>query len=418
MDPRADRGVSQPVSGVADIPHQREILQQLERVLASPAFRGSRRSQEFLRYVVEQTVNGEAHSLKERTIAVAVFGRSPDYKTNEDAVVRVNAGEVRRRLTQYYSDAATADEIRFVVPPGHYLPDFGFPDPVRPAAGPADRPAPAGPPWKHRRMTWVTGGVLLGALALLMVLSANQKRTTDALTEFWRPALNSNRPILVGVGGNANLYSIPWQSSGEPFGVPLLADPSLRIEAKDLIPVQGQFVGAGGAQAIYRFATLFTRLGKDSFLRSGPSLDFREMKDHPSVIIGAYSSSLTWRMTQGLRFHFEDPRAGRRIVDREDGKAGWAPEIDEKGNVKVDYALVARVLRAETGQFLVIASGITGEGCVPAADFVTRPEPLARLLSHETPNWPQMNFEAVIRSRFIDSTASEPEVVRFHFWRP
>src|ERR1035437_1534387 len=189
MNPPVGPGVSHPCSGATDVPCQREILEQLERVLASRAFRGSRRSQEFLRYVVEQTVNGEAHSLKERTIAVAVFGRSPDYNTNEDAVVRVNAGEVRKRLMQYYFDAATADQIRVVIPPGHYLPDFAFPDKVRPA----ERPAPARPPWNHRRLAWVTGGVVLGALALFMVLSANQKHTADTLTEFWRPALNSNR---------------------------------------------------------------------------------------------------------------------------------------------------------------------------------------------------------------------------------
>ena len=60
MDPRVDPGVSHPFSGATDIPRQREILEQLERVFTSRAFRGSRRSQQFLRYVVEQTVNGKA----------------------------------------------------------------------------------------------------------------------------------------------------------------------------------------------------------------------------------------------------------------------------------------------------------------------------------------------------------------------
>jgi hypothetical protein len=78
------------------------ILIELERILESPPFRTSSRSKQFLSYVVLNTLNGHVENLKERTIGVEVFQRDPDYATGDDSVVRVNAGEVRRRLEQYY----------------------------------------------------------------------------------------------------------------------------------------------------------------------------------------------------------------------------------------------------------------------------------------------------------------------------
>src|SRR5947209_8196995 len=74
-----------------------EIREELNRVLNSQEFRSSRRSQEFLRYVVENTLAGKAESLKERTIGIDVYGRPESYDPADDATVRVKAGEVRKR---------------------------------------------------------------------------------------------------------------------------------------------------------------------------------------------------------------------------------------------------------------------------------------------------------------------------------
>ena len=75
-----------------------QIREELDRVLASHEFRSSKRSQEFLRYVIENTLNGHGDTLKERTIGIEVFGRPTSYDPSDDATVRVKAGEVRKRL--------------------------------------------------------------------------------------------------------------------------------------------------------------------------------------------------------------------------------------------------------------------------------------------------------------------------------
>src|SRR6266849_8611180 len=96
----------------------------LDRVLHSQGFRTSRRSQDFLRYVVERTLDGQADTLKERNIGIDVFGRSAAYDPSDDATVRVKAGEVRKRLGHYYSTEGHADEIRIEMPAGTYVPEF------------------------------------------------------------------------------------------------------------------------------------------------------------------------------------------------------------------------------------------------------------------------------------------------------
>ena len=69
----------------------------LESVIESDAFAGSKRCQDFLRFVVEHALAGNLDSLRERMIGVEMFGRPADYDTSNDAVVRVRATEVRFR---------------------------------------------------------------------------------------------------------------------------------------------------------------------------------------------------------------------------------------------------------------------------------------------------------------------------------
>ncbi|MCU1272798.1 MAG: hypothetical protein JWO48_229, partial [Bryobacterales bacterium] len=57
------------------------IRSELTRLLESPSFRPSRRCQKLLIYLVEETLNGRAETLKERTVGVEVFGRIPAYDT-------------------------------------------------------------------------------------------------------------------------------------------------------------------------------------------------------------------------------------------------------------------------------------------------------------------------------------------------
>jgi hypothetical protein len=100
------------------------LRQHLKEIVEGTAFRGSHRSGQFLSYIVEQAIAGNFESLKERVIGVELFGRSPSYDTGEDAIVRVTASDVRKRLLQHYGQYGSASAFRISLPLGSYIPEI------------------------------------------------------------------------------------------------------------------------------------------------------------------------------------------------------------------------------------------------------------------------------------------------------
>jgi TolB-like protein/Tfp pilus assembly protein PilF len=100
------------------------VREHLRAVLSSAAFAGSKRAQEFLQLVVEHALADRGESLKERMIGAQMFGRPVDYDTANDAVVRVKATEVRRRLAQFYRESGPDPLVRIELPVGSYVPKF------------------------------------------------------------------------------------------------------------------------------------------------------------------------------------------------------------------------------------------------------------------------------------------------------
>jgi hypothetical protein len=98
------------------------VRNHVAEIIEGKEFRGSPRSQQFLRYVVEEAIAGHVESLKERVIGAELFGRPPAYETGEDAIVRVTASDVRKRLLQYYDIHGATSEFRICIPLGSYVP--------------------------------------------------------------------------------------------------------------------------------------------------------------------------------------------------------------------------------------------------------------------------------------------------------
>ena len=80
---------------------------------------GCHRLMQLLNFVVASTLRGEAEHLKETTIGVAVFGRSPDYDPKVDTIVRSQAWRLRSKLRKYYAAEGANDPIVIEVPVGH-----------------------------------------------------------------------------------------------------------------------------------------------------------------------------------------------------------------------------------------------------------------------------------------------------------
>lgn len=103
---------------------QNEILVQIERILGSRHFRSAKSLERFLRHVVQKKLSGEENLLKEYSIGLEVFQRGANYDQRSDAVVRVQATLLRKKLANYYAEEGVNDAIVVELPKGHYVPGF------------------------------------------------------------------------------------------------------------------------------------------------------------------------------------------------------------------------------------------------------------------------------------------------------
>jgi TolB-like protein len=145
-------------------PKIEDVLQQMERILASNEFHSPDRGRKFFQFVVTETLEGRSQFLKAFTIANEIFGRQSSFDAQNDPVVRIEAGRIRRALERYYLVAGQSDAIVITIPKGGYVPHFEITQGVR--LGKQSQPDPRrvdAPPsgdGRRYRKRWVAGLVI------------------------------------------------------------------------------------------------------------------------------------------------------------------------------------------------------------------------------------------------------------------
>lgn len=178
---------------------------ELLALLHSPIFQTSQRSCEFLRYVVENGLNGQFDALRERVIGVTLLGRDASYDTGSDAAVRVRASDVRKRLATYYENNAPRAGYRIDLPPGAYVPRFtAYVAPVEdlpePVVAPAREVAPVPPALPVRRrlpfleLRYLAAPTVF-ALFVCGILLRQEIKGANGLQRFWSDLLQGKSRV-------------------------------------------------------------------------------------------------------------------------------------------------------------------------------------------------------------------------------
>ena len=100
------------------------VRAQVDRLAASTQFAGSDRLVAFLRFIVDETLEGRGASLKESVVGNTIYGREPTYDSRIDSTVRVEARRLRRKLRDYYAGEGRSDPVTITVPTGRYAAAF------------------------------------------------------------------------------------------------------------------------------------------------------------------------------------------------------------------------------------------------------------------------------------------------------
>ncbi len=404
------------------------IREQLDRLLVHPLFANSKRYPALLAYTVEQTLLGNGADLKERSIGIEVFGRLPTYDANADPVVRITAGEVRKRLMQYYYDSAHNGELVIELPTGSYVPLFRAAEAPAEIALPAAQPELPPPsvaspaifasPSPTPRLNWTAIAVLL-ALAGVLGLAGGWKyreyrdyRPPTDIDRFWAPitAGGGTATYCLGepaknldVGSIASLDTPPGETKPEPLYFRLHYSGHLALA--DVI-------------TLTRTAAALETRHKAFRVIPASEATFAQLREGPIVLIGAFDNIWTLRVTQKLRFGFESKDGVALIVDRKSSQeATWATAWDlpyEK--LSRDYAIVARIHDNTTGQPVIIAAGISEEGTEAAGEILYNPIYLKSLLARLPADWESRNMEAVIETQVIQGHSGPPSILAVETW--
>lgn len=398
-----------------------QVMAQLERLLAHPSFQSSKRYPRFLRYVVEQALAGKEDRLKERWLGVEVFDRAPEYDTNQDPVVRLSAGEVRKRLALYYQQSEHRDEMVIGLNVGSYVPCFiPTASPEQVAEADDDRVEDAiGERRLHQALAWGGVGVLFAlALALCWRIVEDPSRI------FWAPLLQSPRLVTLCAGAPksdmiAHLLTSELKLDREQAKVLTQPPPESASSVGQMMVRNGQ-LSLAHVSALIHVGALLENHDKPFRVQLDSEASFPELREGPVVLIGAGDNEWTMRLTAPLRYGFvyDDRSHSCRIVDHKNPTANrWFISMEQAYPTLIrDYAMIARYHDKLIDQPVVIVAGLTSQGTAAASEFVARPKALRELEQRVGRDAEKANFQAILETQVIDGHAGPSHVVAVEVW--
>src|SRR5579862_6990743 len=380
---------------------ERELVQkELDAILSSYHFRGSKRYPALLRYVVNAALDGRSGDLKERTLGVEVFDRDPAYDTSADTVVRFTAGEVRKRIAQYYLENGTSSRVHIEIPRGSYAPEFIL-QPERSALEEARNgverrasrhAAPAGK-WRRYRTALLTvaavvvAGALVGTYFYRHAAAANNA-ATDKL---WAPFVKSQGPVLIVVGSGRKNAPIPELATTSFY---------------DYMTGPEHHVSVATAVALAHVSGVLKERGGGYEIKEDIEANLADLRAHPIILIGATNNAWTMRLLAPLRYKFT-PGPMAQIQDTKNpGNTDWLIDFSKPfPSITTDYAILARFHDTTTDGPVMVVAGIGPYGTEAASELAASPQYLNESLKKLPAGWENQNIEMVIKTGVIDGKA-------------
>ena len=297
------------------------VREQLERILTSQEFLGSDRIRRFLRYVVEETLDGRADRIKAFSVAVAAFDRDESFDPQTDPIVRIEAGRLRRFLERYYLVAGANEAIRIDIPKGAYVPTFS---------------------WLHGQESTPADGVVPESAASLSESRSDRSSDTPSQTAWSRIAISTAIAVVLLIA-LASVWTTlhPMEASRDLKTTPILPPPSVAVLPFTLSgadqPVGHLSSGMTSelVRELSRYSTLFV-LSPQSLRRFGAS---------PDVTVLGEETGVGFVLSGGIQHVGQRIRVAVQLNDTDTGGVVWAEAYERKFAVEGIFDLQAEIAR-------------------------------------------------------------------------
>ncbi len=381
-----------------------EKREELRRVLESKHFASAPKKTRFLEFVSEQMFLGNGDKLNEYLIGVEVYDRGPDFDSQKDPIVRVQAHEIRRLLKKYYEEDSRDSLVGIELPAGHYVPTFSRRTlEEAPVSEPSSEPSTSASPSGSRFHTALTLTLAAACMVLAFLLlapgwrnrpAAQSRMAAAALPEdlawFWRPFLPPAHTPLIVIPNHPLLRAVHDGDSSQTLAssheIPKASLPEFRdtIHFRELkrfqfVPSLTDFTSVGETLGVVSLCQMFSGVGQNCRVQQSRLVNFEEIRGNNAVLLGG-NQSWSGRVFLNVEgFHFQSgvilnrsPLPGEKPV--------YKPEFDSVTNqLTRDYALVLMLPNERRENRVLLIYGIYTQGSQAAVEYLTNPERMVEL---------------------------------------
>jgi hypothetical protein len=419
------------------------IRRHLAHILESQSFKGSRRSQEFLRYIVEKSLRGDFDEIKERILGIEIFGRAVNYDTSADSIVRVTANDVRKRLLRYYELEGANSEFRIDLPSGSYLPEFSRSSPDLPLIQiPSDsemtaivqpaNPAKHGKRGSRTRLATCAAAIFVLGISLGLAIRIKSRPQIPKLIVPWSALFQSGLPTQIifcdtsiemlqeylhssiSLSDYANRRLLSNSGALRPYekrAASMLGGPDFTVTTAP--------VDLGISMRIAELAQPYSHHLR---VRSARELHFRDFKNDGNFILLGSPRSNPWTglFQDQLDFYFAyDATRKSEVCYNRHPKAGelsvYVPTAMGGGTGEA-FAIAAFTRNPDQNGNVLILAGSNAEGTEASARFATDLNLLSRALHKYgvDPTALPSHFEALLRLTTMAGSPNRFEVIALH----
>ncbi|HEX4228577.1 MAG TPA: hypothetical protein VHZ07_07895 [Bryobacteraceae bacterium] len=403
---------------VACSPHRELIQAALLRITGSPPFRSSKRAQEFLTYVVDHALSGEFDHLKERSIGSAVFSREADYDTGTDAIVRVTASDVRKRLSHYYRQAGVAESVFIELPAGSYLPEIRIELDKKPIEAPVAEALPPqigrlSPAWRIAAIAGWTVAVILFGIWAETGFFRDSGSLSHPLQELPWVALfeggQSPRLVMSDSGMGALRLLRPFPVSLEDYANRRFLEPAPDLPSAFRAPwrelAQRQLTSVANARIAAGYAQLARSVGRKAVVSFARDLQLSDFHRGDNLILLGSDSANPWVELYQDQLNFQvrfDPVLQRQSIHMRAPAPGTPSDLPASvttGTTGEAYATISLINGLDGRGVILIIQGTNMEGTDLAGELALTPGLLTTQLKGKGVNIadPTARFEVLFR---------------------